>query len=105
MVFDFNNKIHEFKGFEIKRRGELQLIKILQDEIFDQYLEGKNLKECYEACGRTAYKWLNILLKRGDGLSDDKLMGYIEESKVLSKDLEEYGNQKGVAVTSAKRLS
>ena len=83
----------------------MQLIKVLQDEIFDQYLEGKDLKECYQACANTAFKWLNILLKKGEGLDEEKLLGYIEESKVLSKDLHEYGSQKGVAVTSAKRLS
>lgn len=66
----------------------MQLIKTLQDEIFGQYLKGSNLKECYDACATTGFKWLNILLKRGEGLTEEKLLSYIEESKVLSKDIE-----------------
>jgi DNA polymerase epsilon subunit 1 len=33
-VFDFKNKITEIKGFEIKRRGELGIVKAFQEEIF-----------------------------------------------------------------------
>jgi DNA polymerase epsilon subunit 1 len=29
------------KGFEIKRRGELQLIKIFQSSVFDAFLQGE----------------------------------------------------------------
>ncbi len=30
VVFNFKNQISEFKGFEMKRRGELQITKIFQ---------------------------------------------------------------------------
>jgi len=43
VVFNDNNKITELKGFEIKRRGELKILKIFQEEIFSQFLEGSNL--------------------------------------------------------------
>ena len=36
-------------GFEMKRRGELELVKI-QEEVFKEFLKGDSLEECYE-CG------------------------------------------------------
>ena len=53
-VFNHAGKMTEVKGFELKRRGELQLIKIFQQEVFSKFLEGTNLQECYDACGEVA---------------------------------------------------
>lgn len=33
-VFNFDGSLAELKGFEVKRRGELQIIKIFQDSIY-----------------------------------------------------------------------
>ena len=44
-VFDHKNKMTEMKGFELKRRGELQIVKIFQSEVFDKFLSGKSLQE------------------------------------------------------------
>ncbi|KAL4468704.1 hypothetical protein ABPG74_005207 [Tetrahymena malaccensis] len=104
VVFNKSGKLTELKGFEIKRRGELNIIKIFQSEIFSQFLAGRDLKECYEACAKVAKKWLNLLKNRGEGLNNEELIDYIGESKVLSKELAEYGEQKGVGITCAKRL-
>lgn len=48
-VFNFDGSLAELKGFEIKRRGELQLIKIFQQSVFDAFLQGNSLEKCY-AC-------------------------------------------------------
>ena len=40
-VFNFDGSLAELKGFEVKRRGELQLIKIFQSSVFDAFLKGK----------------------------------------------------------------
>lgn len=37
-VYDENKKITELKGFELKRRGELKLIKALQERVFPRFL-------------------------------------------------------------------
>ncbi|XLU32039.1 hypothetical protein S245_068105, partial [Arachis hypogaea] len=37
------------KGFENKRRGELKVIKVFQAELFDKFLHGPTLDECYSA--------------------------------------------------------
>lgn len=60
----------ELKGFEMKRRGELQLIKIFQSEVFQYYLKGNSLAECYRACGEVADEWFDILESEGSYLSD-----------------------------------
>jgi len=76
-VFEMDGSIAEIKGFEIRRRGELPLIKIFQSEIFSEFLKGDTLEECYQICGKVAMKWMNILLKKGEGLGDDELIEYI----------------------------
>jgi len=38
-----NNSIAEIKGFEIKRRGELEILKLFQKDLFQQYYKGNNL--------------------------------------------------------------
>ena len=48
-VFNFDGSLAELKGFELKRRGELGLVKIFQSSLFDKFLGGSNLKECYQA--------------------------------------------------------
>jgi DNA polymerase epsilon subunit 1 len=51
VVFNFNGTIAELKGFELKRRGELELVKIFQSQVFEHFLAGKSLEECYAAVG------------------------------------------------------
>jgi DNA polymerase epsilon subunit 1 len=51
VVFNFNGTIAELKGFELKRRGELELVKIFQSQVFEHFLAGKSLDECYSAVG------------------------------------------------------
>ena len=49
-VFNFDGSLAELKGFEVKRRGELQIIKIFQSTVFEAFLKGDNLATCYEVC-------------------------------------------------------
>lgn len=65
-VFNHAGKMTEVKGFELKRRGELQIIKIFQAEVFTKFLEGKTLQECYDACGEVADRWYDILESKGE---------------------------------------
>jgi DNA polymerase epsilon subunit 1 len=104
-VFDMKGKLSEVKGFEIKRRGELKIIKIFQSEIFQQYLKGTTLRECYQYCAETCNKWLSILRQQGESMREDEIVTLIAESKVLSKNIKEYDSKKGVAITAAKRMS
>jgi DNA polymerase epsilon subunit 1 len=104
-VFNQKGKMTEMKGFELKRRGELNLVKIFQSEVFGKFLAGSNLQECYDACGEVADQWYNILDTQAKYITDDELIDYIAESKMLSKALGEYSGLKSTSVTCAKRMA
>jgi DNA polymerase epsilon subunit 1 len=104
-VFEHDGSLAELKGFEVKRRGELQLIKDFQKQIFEKFLLGETLVECYAAVAKVADQWLDILYDKGSTLHDVELIDLIAENKSMSKMLSEYGNQKSTAITTAKRLA
>jgi DNA polymerase epsilon subunit 1 len=104
-VFNHDGSLAELKGFEVKRRGELKLIKIFQTQIFKFFLDGTTLKECYGAVAKVANQWLDVLYQKGSTLADVELIDLICENKNMTKTLEEYGSQKSTAITTAKRLA
>lgn len=105
-VFNDDGSLAELKGFEIKRRGELKLVKHFQGEIFERFLKGKTLSDCYGQVGQTCDKWLNILLTQGEGMSDDQILDLLVEQNNMSKALDEYleAGQKSCAITCATRM-
>ncbi|CAD6231570.1 GSCOCG00001475001-RA-CDS [Cotesia congregata] len=104
-VFNFDGSLAELKGFEVKRRGELQLIKIFQSSVFESFLKGTTLEECYKAVAEVADYWLDILYTKGANIPDSELFELISENKSMSKKLEDYGAQKSTSISTAKRLS
>ena len=48
----------------MKRRGELQLIKIFQSSVFEAFLLGSTLEECYTSVAKVANYWLDVLYSR-----------------------------------------
>jgi len=72
-------KLAELKGFEVKRRGELKIIKIFQAEVFEKFLEGNSLEECYAAVSKVANDWLDILMSKGTKVQDEELLDLISE--------------------------
>eukprot|EP01022_Parablepharisma_sp_SALTPOND_P011850 TRINITY_DN1509_c0_g2_i1.p1 TRINITY_DN1509_c0_g2~~TRINITY_DN1509_c0_g2_i1.p1 ORF type:complete len:2157 (+),score=297.67 TRINITY_DN1509_c0_g2_i1:3876-10346(+) len=104
-VFNKNGKLQELKGFEVKRRGELNIIKIFQSEVFYKFIEGKTLEECYKACADVAERWYDLLETEGSMMSDIELIEYIGEERRLSKSVTGYGTQKSTALTCARRLA
>lgn len=104
-VFEFDGSLAELKGFELKRRGELQLIKDFQKQLFETFLHGDTLEKCYAAVARVADQWLDVLFSRGSTLEDSELIDLIAENKSMSKTLAEYEGQKSSAITTARRLA
>jgi DNA polymerase epsilon subunit 1 len=104
-VFNDDGTLAELKGFEVKRRGELKLIKIFQQQIFKFFLEGTDLTQCYGAVAKVANQWLDVLHNKGSTLADEELMELISENRSMSKTLEEYGAQKSTSITTARRLA
>ena len=104
-VFNDDGSLAELKGFEVKRRGELQLIKIFQSQIFEKFLLGTTLQECYGAVAQIADQWLDILSNKAGTLNDEDLVNLIAENRSMSRTLAEYGGQKSTSISTAKRLS
>ena len=63
-VFNDDGSLAELKGFEVKRRGELQLVKIFQSSVFESFLQGTTLDEVYGAVARVANYWLDVLYSK-----------------------------------------
>ncbi|SCU95828.1 LAFA_0G02542g1_1 [Lachancea sp. 'fantastica'] len=103
-VFNHDGSLAELKGFELKRRGELQLIKNFQSDLFKVFLDGKSLEGCYAAVALVANRWLDVLDSKGAMLEDEDLIDLICENRSMSKTLKEYEGQKSTSITTAKRL-
>lgn len=103
-VFNEDGSLAELKGFELKRRGELQLIKNFQSDLFKVFLDGDSLESCYASVAEVANRWLDILDTKGAMLEDEDLIALICENKSMSKTLKEYEGQKSSSITTAKRL-
>ena len=104
-VFNFDGTLAELKGFEVKRNGELQLIKIFQSSVFEAFLEGTSLSEVYAAVAKVADHWLDVLHAQGVGMPDSELFELIAENRSMSRRLEDYGTQKSTSISTAKRLA
>jgi DNA polymerase epsilon subunit 1 len=104
-VFNDDGSLAELKGFEVKRRGELQLIKIFQSQIFEKFLLGDTTEECYAAVAQVADQWLDVLFSKAISLSDSELVDLIAENRSMSKTLAEYGGQKSTSISTARRLA
>ncbi|XBW37346.1 hypothetical protein QEN19_002926 [Hanseniaspora menglaensis] len=103
-VFDEKDKLVELKGFELKRRGELQLVKNFQNDLFKMFLKGDSLESCYKEVAKVADRWLDVIYNKGSNLEDEDLIELICENKSMSKALIEYEGQKSTSITTAKRL-
>lgn len=103
-VYNFDGSLAELKGFELKRRGELEIVKNMQSDLFPAFLEGDTLENCYNAVALIANKWLDILLTKGKNIEDEDLINLIGERKSMSKSISEYNGMKSTSITTVKRL-
>ncbi|EYC25275.1 hypothetical protein Y032_0012g1799 [Ancylostoma ceylanicum] len=104
-VFNLDGSLAELKGFEVKRRGELNIIKHFQSAVFKAFLRGSTLAEVYESASREADYWLDVLFSKGGELADAELFDLISENRSMSRKLEDYGAQKSTSISTAKRLA
>ena len=66
---------------------------------------GASLEECYRHCATVAKKYLAIINRNGQAMDTHQILDYLQESRVLSRDVNDYGESKGVALSSARRLA
>ena len=81
VVYNFDGTVAELKGFELKRRGELELVKAFQSQVFGQFLEGNQQRprprrriSCYIKPSNTMYPhpsvFLSCVWSLGDSLEE-----------------------------------
>eukprot|EP00924_Labyrinthula_sp_SR-Ha-C_P002487 maker-scaffold_16-snap-gene-6.20-mRNA-1 protein AED:0.04 eAED:0.04 QI:0/0/0/1/1/1/3/0/2111 len=104
-VFNLDKSLAELKGFELKRRGELGIVKQYQSQCFSKFLDGETLQQCYDSVATSSISWLNIILTKGENFSDAEILDLLAEDRSLSKSLKEYGQQKSNNITAATRLT
>ena len=103
-VFNSHGHITELKGFEIKRRGEWTMIKMLQKDVFDSYMYGSTRQEVYDHVADVCRQYISVLTTHGKSIDDNELLMLLSESSTMSKQLDEYGGRKSAAATTARRL-
>ncbi|KAL0233672.1 hypothetical protein PCE1_002181 [Barthelona sp. PCE] len=104
VVFNFDGSLAELKGFELKRRGELELIKEYQQKLFDYYLRGSTLETAYEEVANTSRYFLDLIHFRGEALSDEEVLHLFSERKTLSRNLSEYPNKNSLLVACGRKM-
>lgn len=104
-IINDDNTIAELKGFEIKRRGELEIIKKLQEELFLHFLDGNTLEECYKALSDVCDYWMDIVRSKGEYLDDETVIELLSESRSMSKEFGEYDGKKSNLTNTASRMS
>ncbi|KHN69707.1 DNA polymerase epsilon [Ordospora colligata OC4] len=104
-IINDDNSVAELKGFEVKRRGELEIVKKFQEELFLHFLDGSTLTECYGSLAEVCGYWLDILKSRGEYLDDETILELLSESRSMSKEYEEYEGKKSNITTTALRMS
>lgn len=105
VVFDSDDKVAELKGFELKRRGELSIIKKFQEDVFEHFTDGSTLQECYDALAAVCNYWLDIIYTEGAALDDESIFELFSESRNMSRSADCYGGQKSNILGTARRLA
>ncbi|CAD6261464.1 unnamed protein product [Miscanthus lutarioriparius] len=88
-------------AFDIERPSKSSV----EAEVFDKFLHGSTLEECYSAVASVANRWLDLLDNQGIDIANSELLDFISELITMSKSLVDYGEQKSCVVTTAKRLA
>ncbi|KAF8298815.1 putative DNA polymerase epsilon catalytic subunit [Trypanosoma cruzi] len=105
-VFNPDGGLAELKGFELKRRGELMLIKDFQSQVFCRFLDGNSLVDSYASAAVVANAALDMLYSKGEGYETEEILEKLSESSNMTRRLAEYpDSQKSLALTTARRIA
>ncbi|KAL8432970.1 hypothetical protein Efla_001178 [Eimeria flavescens] len=106
VVYSNDGRISELKGFELKRRGELEFIREFQRELFPVFIKGETKQEAYALAAAVGNRFRYLLLSRGAALqSDAALERLLVARKVLGKSVAKQTLAKSMSITTAKRLA
>ncbi|CDR97363.1 DNA polymerase family B, exonuclease domain containing protein, putative [Babesia bigemina] len=105
VVFNHQKQIVELKGFEIKRRGEMRMIQMFQEEVFPRYLLGSTKEEAYQSAAAVGLSYRRSLDSRATNLEDDDMFDLLVARKTVKNPVIKQGQQKCFGITTARRLA
>ncbi|ORM39971.1 DNA polymerase epsilon catalytic subunit A [Babesia sp. Xinjiang] len=105
VVFNHQKQIVELKGFEIKRRGEMRMIQLLQEEVFPRYLLGSTKEEAYQNAASIGLSYRRSLDSRAANLEDDDMFDLLVARKTVKRPVAKQSNMKCFGITTARRLA
>ncbi|XP_026189746.1 uncharacterized protein LOC34618916 [Cyclospora cayetanensis] len=106
VVYGSENRIAELKGFELKRRGELELIRQFQQELFPVFMRGSSKEEAYALAAAVGEKYRHLISSRGAPLKTEAdLQRLLLARKVLGKSVQQQTLAKSMSITTARRLA
>ncbi|EDO08465.1 DNA polymerase B exonuclease domain family protein [Babesia bovis T2Bo] len=105
VVFNHNKQIVELKGFEIKRRGEMRMIQLLQEEIFPKYLLGVTKEDAYRHAASIGLGYRTSLDMHATNMDDDDMFDLLVARKTVKQPVSKQPNSKCFGITTAKRLA
>lgn len=73
--------------------------------MFDAFLQGSTIEECYASAAKVADYWLDVLTSQAADMPDSELFDLISERRNMSRKLADYGSQKSTSISTAKRLA
>ncbi|KAL8452745.1 hypothetical protein Emed_001309 [Eimeria media] len=106
VVYGNDGRISELKGFELKRRGELEFIREFQRELFPVFIKGESKQEAYALAAAVGNRFRYLLLSRGAAMQSDAVLErLLVARKVLGKSVAKQTLAKSMSITTAKRLA
>ncbi|KAK2196352.1 bifunctional DNA polymerase epsilon [Babesia duncani] len=105
VVFNHQGKIVELKGFEIKRRSEMRMIQLFQEQVFPKFLEGTTKEEAYASATKVAQVYCFMLDSKANELDDDAMFELLAAKKTVKRPVIETPLFKCFGITTARRLA
>ncbi|WUR04096.1 DNA polymerase epsilon catalytic subunit [Vairimorpha necatrix] len=97
LIINFDDSMGENK-LDLKEYNNLEILKRIQDELFEEYTQGNTLQDCYDKLASVCRYWLKLLESKCQALSDDEILEMFSETKEvennskLTKKLAEFKN-------------
>lgn len=105
VVFDFNDRLVDLKGFMLSRKNELKYISKFHGAMFEKIVKGTSIEEVYLGLV-DSIKYLNEFINlKGYGVSEDKILELFSETKTMNKEYPDCDSGKSNVVSAATKLS
>nr|XP_027200348.1 DNA polymerase epsilon catalytic subunit A-like [Dermatophagoides pteronyssinus] len=99
VVYNKKGDISELKGFELKRRGELEMLKLFQKKLFPLYISASSKSKIFQRVSDLCDNWLRFLSTKGKYMANEKVvLSLLSESTTISKSYNATPNKKTMSM-------